>query len=206
MVIILESSKNKSRSMLVSREDGFTISIAKFSDFPKFFELIDNLSEESKEFYDPWMFKKNPKLKIRLGQIVARFSLIPILDKIIKKIFPNGYVVILKCESPDGQLAGNMCMYNFKRVEGGKFMVVESKVIFDKFQNKGLSGFLTETFCEIAKKEGVRYVKSGTRPDNIRNKKSLEKFGWKFKELGKGLHEYKGKLYDLEIWILDLEK
>jgi len=32
------------------------------------------------------------------------------------------------------------------------------------------------------------------------------KSGWKFKEIQKGLHEYKGKSYDLEIWILDLEK
>jgi len=203
--VIKKMNRDKNH-MLAKREDGFTIMRAKLSDFTKFTELIDNLSEESKEFYNPWMFKKNPNLKIRLGQIVARFSLIPTLGKIIKKIFPHGYVVILKCESPDGELAGNMCMYNFKRVEGGKYMVVESKVIFDKFQNIGLSGFLTKSFCEIAKEEGVQFVKSGTRPDNIRNRKTYEKYGWKFKGIQKRLHEYKGKSYDMEIWILDLEK
>jgi len=192
--------------MLAKREDGFTVLMAKFGDYAKFIDLTENLSEESKQFYNPWMFKKNPNLKIKLGQITTRLSLIPIFGKIIKKILPYGYTVILKCESPNGELAGNMCMYNFKRVKAGKFLVTESNVIFDKFQNKGLSGFLTKSFCEIAKKEGVRYVKSGTRPDNIRNKKTFEKYGWKYKETVKRLHEYKGKFFDMEIWVLDLEK
>lgn len=132
--------------MLAKREDGFTVSLAKNEDFLNFIKLINDLSEESKEYYNPWMFKKNPSLKIKLSQILVRLSLNQLIGKIIKKIFPFGYVVILKCESPKGELAGNMCMYNFKRVDNGKFLVTESKVIFDKFQNKGLSGFLTSIF------------------------------------------------------------
>jgi len=192
--------------MLAKREDGFTVSLAKYDDLAKFMELIDDLSEESREFYNPWMFKKNPSLKIKLGQTIVRLSLNHHIGKVIKKIFPFGYAIILKCESPNGELAGNMCMYNFKRVDNGKFMVTESKVIFDKFQNKGLSGFLTKLFVEVAKRENVRYVKSGTRTDNIRNKKTIEKHGWEYKETIKDSHMYKGKFFDMEIWILDLEK
>jgi len=192
--------------IIATNEDGFIISIAKWHDFPKFIELIDKLSEESKEFYNPWMFKKNSGFKIKFGQAVTRLSLIPLFGKIIKKIFPLGYAVILKCQSPTGELAGNMCMYNFSPEQDGKFTVTESKVIFDKFQNDGLSSFLTKTFCDIAKNEGVRYIKSGTRPDNIRNRKTYEKFDWECKDVIKNAYEYKGKLYDMEIWILDLEK
>jgi len=192
--------------MLAKREDGFTVSLAKYEDFPNFIELINDLSEESRKYYNPWLFKKNPSLKIKLGQTLVRRSLNHHIGKVIKKIFPFGYAVILKCESPNGELAGNMCMYNFKRVDNGKFMVTESKVIIDKFQNKGLSGFLTKLFVEVAKRENVRYVKSGTREDNIRNKKTYEKHGWEYKETIKDSHVHKGKFFDMEIWILDLEK
>ena len=196
----------KNKPFLAKREDGFTVSYAKWHDFPKFVESINDLSEESKSFYQPWMFKKNPPFKIKLAQLSARLSLIQIVRRIIKMFYPYGYAVVLKCESPDNELVGNMCMYNFRRLSGGKYMVTESKVIFDKFQNIGLIGFVTEVFIEIAKKEKVRFVRSGTRQDNIRNKKTYEKYGWRLKETIKDGHKYKGKSYDNEIWILDLEK
>jgi len=196
----------KNKPFLAKREDGFTVSYAKWHDFSKLVESINDLSGESKSFYQPWMFRKNPSLKIQLGQILARLSLISPFGKFIKRIFPYGYSIILKCESPNGEFAGNMSMYNFKKVENGKFMVTESKIIFDKFQNKGLSGFLTKLFLEVAKRENVRYIKSGTREDNIRNKKTYDKYGWEHKETIKDSYMHKGKFFDMEIWILDLEK
>jgi len=194
----------KNKSILAKRDDGFTISLAKWKDYSKIIELVDNMSEESKQYYQPWMFRKIPGLKIRLGQILARCSLVSIIAKFIKNLFPNGYAVILKCESSDNEIAGTQCMYNFKRLPNGKYMVTESKAIFDKFQNMGLSGFITESFIEIARKENVGIVRSGTRSDNTRNKKTYLKYGWKHKETISGAHKYKGKTYDNQIWILEL--
>ena len=54
----------KNKPFLAKREDGFTVSLAKWHDFPKFVESINDMSEESKSFYQPWMFKKNPSFKI----------------------------------------------------------------------------------------------------------------------------------------------
>jgi len=192
------------KPMIAKREDGFTIMRAKFGDFPKFYEASENLSEETKKFYNPWMFKKNPSLKIKLGQILARLSLIPTFGKIIKKIFPYGYAITIECQSPDRKLAGLMCMYNFMRLRNGKYSVTESKVVFEKFQNLGLGGFLTESFIDVAKKENVHIIKSGTRSDNLRNKKIYEKYGWNLKQTIPNGYEYEGKLFDWDIWYLEL--
>ena len=195
----------KNKTIISKREDGFTVSLAQLHDFSHLIELIDDLSEETKSLYNPWMFRTNTQLKIKFGQLIVRLSLVPMFRKLIKKIIPKGYAVILNCESPDGELAGSMCMYNFKKLPDGKYMATENKVVFDKFQNIGLSNFITKSFIEIAKKENVRYIRSGTRSDNIRNKKVYTKFGWKHKETIKDGHKYKDKLYDQEILILELK-
>ena len=41
---------------------------------------------------------------------------------------------------------------------------------------------------------------------NFRDKKTYEKHGWEYKETIKDSHVHKGKFFDMEIWILDLEK
>ncbi len=47
---------------LQEREDGFIISKAKSKEFPVFKKLVEELPDEIKQNYSPWMFKKNPNL------------------------------------------------------------------------------------------------------------------------------------------------
>ena len=189
---------------LQEREDGFIISKAKSKEFPVFKKLVEELPDEIKQNYSPWMFEKNVNLKIKLGQILVKLSLIPPIGKMIKKIFPYGYGVILKCENSKGELAGLICMYNFKRLPKEKYSVTESKLVFEKFQNLGLGEFLTESFIDVAKKENVGTVISGTRTDNIKNKKIYQKYGWKLKLTIPDGFEYKGKSFDYDFWYLEL--
>ena len=77
-------------------EDGYYVTFATWSDFPKLKKLVNELSEEAKQFYDPWMFKEKGSIKIRIGQIIARFSLIPIIGKLLKIIFLDILQIMLQ--------------------------------------------------------------------------------------------------------------
>ena len=102
-------------SIITKREDGFTIALSSFSDFKRLKKLVKGLSEESKCLFTPWLFNENPKFKVRIGQTIAKFSLIPIIGKILKKILPRGFIIILMVESPKQEVVGFVYIYNFKR-------------------------------------------------------------------------------------------
>ena len=182
------------------RNDGYCIYIATWKDFSIIKKKISNLSEETKQFYDPWMFKEKPKLKIKLGQLFARLSLIKPIGNFLKIIFPYSYTIILKCTTKDNEITGMMAMYHFKKLKGNKYSVVESKVVFEEFQNKGIASFLTESYLELAKKENVKIILSGTRTDNYANKKIYEKFNWELKKIEKNGILIRHKWYDMDHW------
>ena len=155
-------------------------------------------------FYDPWMFKKNPSFKVKIGQILARLSLILMFGKLLKTIFPYAYVRIIKCLSNENEIAGMMRMYHFKKSGNKKYSVVESKVVFDKFQGKKLSGFMTEAYLDTAKKEKVGLIVSITRVDNKNNIQTYQKYGWKYnRKIKKGML-IRGNWYDGEEWIREI--
>ena len=187
-------------TIVKKRDDGYYIQLAIWKDFPIIKKGISNLSEETKQFYDPWMFKENAKLKIKMGQLLARLSLIRPIGKFLKIIFPYSYTIILKCTTKDNKIAGMMAMYQFKKLKDKKYSVVESKVIFEEFQNKGLASFLTESYLELAKIENVGIVLSGTRTDNYANKKIYEKFRWKLEKVEKKGILIRDKWYDVDHW------
>jgi len=77
---VLNASKNK---IISRREDGFTVSLATSKDYLKLIDLASNLSEQSTQFFHPWMFRKNPPLKTKIGQTVVKYGIItktPIIE------------------------------------------------------------------------------------------------------------------------------
>lgn len=193
------------KNVLKSREDGYRLSKAGFRDYPACKKLLQGLSPQSKALYNPWMFDSSPGQKVRLGQWIARASLLPLLGSVIKFLFPYGYAVILKCEK-EGELVGNMCLYNFRKTGRGSYTAKESKVVRDIDQGKGIAGFLTEAFIDQAIKERVELVISGTLARNEKNRKLYEKHGWKFSHMDANAHldTVNSCYWDMEIWKLDL--
>ena len=183
--------------IIARREDNFFISYARWSDFSKLKEVANNLSEENKKFYHPWMFKKNPSLKIRIGQSLAKFSLIPKFGKLIKLIFPYGYAVILKVMSKDNQIVGIISIYNFKRLSNGTFLVFHADMISEKYQNMGLGSFQRENMQKIAKQEKVSKISAWVHVNNKKSLDSVLKQGWKTVKIIKNFDEYNNQKYDM---------
>jgi len=68
----------KNKPFLAKREDGFTVSLAKWHDFPKFVESINDLSEESKSFYqliNLGCLRKIHRLKLNLVNYLQDYLL-----------------------------------------------------------------------------------------------------------------------------------
>jgi len=197
---VLNASKNK---IISKREDGFTVSLATSKDYLKLIDLASNLSEQSTQFFHPWMFRKNPPLKTKIGQTVVKLSLNPRTGKLIKTFFPFGYAVILKCVSPDNEIVGMSGLFKFKKLPDCKFRASTSSFVIDEFQSQGIHTFVFMSLLEIAKRVNVRIIESHSRADNVRVKKTLEKFGWKYEATLKGASKYKGKFFDSEVWIYE---
>jgi len=188
--------KNNKKNKIISKKDDFVIQYATWSDFPKLKEVANSLSEENQIFYHPWMFDLNPSLKKRLGQIVCRFSLVSCIGSLIKKFVPFGFVVILKVSSKDGDIVGIISIYNFKRLDSGKFLVTHSDMIKDEFQGMGLGKFQRAQMKEIAKKYDVRTISAGIHADNEKGLARASKKGWRIVKVKKNTHEFNGKMYD----------
>jgi len=119
---------------------------------------------------------------------------------LIKTFFPLGYAVILKCESPDNEIVGMCGFFKFKKLPNGKFRAISSTFVIDEFQSQGIHSFLFKSLLEIAKRVNIRIIESRFRADNVRVRKTLTRFGWKYEETLKGVSEYKGKFFDSEVW------
>jgi len=192
----------KNKPFLAKREDDFVIKYATWNDFPKLKKVANSLSAENKRFYHPWMFTLNPSLKVRIGQFFGRASLIPTLGRMIKKLFPSGYSIVLKCLSENDEIVGIIAIYNFKRLSGGKFLVTHADMIVDKFQNKGLGKFQRDQMRNVAIKENVGKISAGIHVDNERSLDNVKKKGWKIVKVKKNADEFNGKMYD----IVEVEK
>jgi len=191
-------------NIIARREDGFTVSSATPKDYLKLIDLASNLSEQSKQYYHPWMFRKNPPLKTKIGQTLIKLSLNPRTSKLIKKFIPSGYAIILKCESPDNEIVGMKGLFQFKKLSDGKFRAISSTFVIDEFQSQGLLTFMYMSVPAIAKNANIRIMESQIRTDNVRVIKTAERFGWKYEETLKDESEYQGKFFDSEIWTYEL--
>jgi len=179
--------QRKNEKIIAKREDGFFVAYAKWRDFPKLMKLVDELSEESKKFYHPWMFKSNPDL----------LSLLSVIGKIIKTVYPFGYAVILNCVSDKNELVGIISIYNFKKLSNNTFSVTHADVIKDKYQNMGLGSFQRATMDKIASKENIGKIWMRI---HVVNEKSLSWFlknGYRIIKEEKNCDEYNNKRYDM---------
>jgi len=196
--------KNNKKNKMIAKKDDFVIQYTTWRDFPKLKEVANSLSEENKRFYHPWMFNLNPSLKIRLGQIVCKFSLIPYIGGLIKKLFPYGFAVILKCVSNEGHIVGIISIYNFKRLDNGKFLASHADMIKEEFQNMGLGKFQRAQMKKIAKKYDVSTISAGIHADNEKGLTRASKKGWRIVKMKKNADEFNGKKYDIVIVEKDL--
>jgi len=197
--------KNNKKNKIIAKKDDFIIQYARWNDFPKLKVLANSLTGENKRFYHPWMFDMNPSFKIRLGQIVCRFSLIPCIGSLIKKLFPYGFTVILKCLSKDGDIVGTNAIYNFKRLENGKYLASHGDMIKEEFQGLGLGKFQRQQMAEVARKEGVKKIIATVHVDNERSRDRVSKLSWRIVKLKKNKDEFNGKKYDVVEVEKDLE-
>ena len=197
--------KNNKKNKIIAKKDDFIIQYATWNDFPKLKVLANSLTGENKRFYHPWMFDMNPSFKIRLGQIVCRFSLIPCIGSLIKKLFPYGFAVILKCLSKDGDIVGTNAIYNFKRLENGKYLASYGDMIKEEFQGLGLGKFQRQQMAELARKEGVKKIIAIVHVDNERSRDRVSKLSWRIVKLKKNKDEFNGKKYDVVEVEKDLE-
>ena len=187
----------KEERVIKKRDDGFVIKYAGWDDFSKLKNLVNNLSEESKKFYDPWMFKNNPSIKIKIGQFLARMSLIPFFGKILKIFYPFGYAIILKCVSKDDDLVGIISIYNFKRLSKNTFAATHADMIIDKYQNIGLGSFQRAAMDKIAPQENVSKIWMRIHKINERSLSWFLKNGYEIIKVKKNFGEYKGQKYDM---------
>jgi len=194
--------KNNKKNKIIAKKDDFIIQYATWNDFPKLKKVANSLSKENKKFYHPWMFHLNPSLKVRIGQFFGRASLIPTLGRMIKKLFPYGYSIILKCLSENNEIVGIIAIYNFKQLSGGKFLVTHADMIKEEFQSRGLGKFQRYQMRNVAIKENVGKISAGIHVDNKRSLKNVKKRGWKIVKVKKNADEFNGKKYD----VVEIEK
>ena len=194
--------KNNKKNKIIAKKDDFVIQYATWSDFPELKVVANSLSKENKRFYHPWMFNLNPSLKIRLGQIVCRFSLVPCIGSLIKKLFPYGFVVILKCLSKNGDIVGIISIYNFKRLENEKYLARQADMIMEEFRDIGLGKFQRAKMKEIAKHHDVYTISAGIHADNEKGLAWISKKGWRIVKVKKNADEFNGKMYD----VVEIEK
>lgn len=197
----MHASKNE---IIARRDDGFTLSLAQPEDYPKLIDLANNLSDQSKQHFHTWTFRKNPSLKVKIAQTLVRLSLNPHVKKLIKAFFPFAHVVIIKVQSPENKIVGMYGFFRFKRLSDGKFSARSGVFLIEEFQSKGLLSFIHKPAFEMAKKENIRIIYSLIRTDNVRSKKVYTRTGWKYIETIKNAGEYKGKSYDSEVWIYEI--
>ena len=191
-------------SIIDKREDGFSISYASLKDFKKFQELVKGLSKESSCLFTPWLFLENPGNKAKMGQLIAKISLLPMFKTIIKKIFPYGLLVILKVTSDKNQIVGFIYSYNFRKIHSG-YSARHAQVIADKFQGQGLGKFQTKCMEYVARKENVRHFITGVFLDNKASLSLLKKDGWKVTQVQKNLLMTCGKRHDVAKLTKDLD-
>jgi len=183
--------------IIARNEDGFFLTFASRKDFPKLKKIVDSLSEESKKFYHPWLFRNRPPLKIKLGQFLARMSLTRLGGKLIKNFFPYGYAVILKCMSEKNEIVGIIAIYNFKRLTNGTFKATHGDMIIDEFQSRGLGSFQRDHMREIAKKENVSIIYARVHVNNERSLSIVLKNGWKIIKTVKNAEKINNEKYDM---------
>jgi len=162
------------------RDDGFTLSYGTRNDLKKIQKLVNELSDESKRFFHPWIFKKEHTIKEKIGKIVVNLSLIPQLGQIIKKIFPYAYYVILKVESPDSELVGYLSCYFFKKRNDGYYEATTGGAMSEKYRGMGLGTWIRGSIFDVAKKEHVKLLRAGAFSENKNIIKIVvDKLGWK---------------------------
>jgi len=184
-------------SIIAKREDGYTIRLSTFSDFKRLQKLVKNLSEESKCLFTPWLFDENPKFKVRIGQTIAKLSLIPIIGNILKKILPRGFIIILIVESPQQEVVGFVYLYNFKKMSDGSFYVTHGDVIADSFQGKGLGTFQRIHMQELIKNEKIKYVEANIFGGNEKSFSFFKKNGYKIEKVEENILQPCGKRHDV---------
>jgi len=146
--------------IIAKREDGFKISYTSLNDFIKLKKMVSSLSKESKCHFTPWLFDEKPNYKVRIGQVIAKYSLIPFLGTIIKKFFPRGYIVILKLESPEDEVVGFVFLYNFKKLSDEHFYVTLGYVVADNYQGMGLGTFQCLKVQNILLTEKIKCIEA----------------------------------------------
>ena len=182
--------------IIEKREDGFVISYALFGDFKNLKNLVKNLSKESKCLFTPWLFNEKPTLKYRIGQILARLSLIPIIRPLTKKIFPMAYLVILQVKSSQSEVVGFVYLNRFEKISDGYFSAHKGVVISDDYQDKGLSTFLHKQLQEVAKKENLGVMRAGVFSENKKSLSFYEKNGFEVMKIEKNVLLSCGKRHD----------
>lgn len=193
-------------AIIAERQDGFKILFAKWNDFPKLKKIHNELSEETKKFYHQWMFKENPGMKIKGGQLLARLSLIPSFGKLIKFFFPFGYALIIKCISKNGEIVGFASVYNLKRRPNNNgFVAIAARIIVDEYQKVGSFGIFLNYYLEkVVKKKKITRLRAMVNLDNKSSLLTLEKQGWKRIDMEKDMKRYFDKNYENIELIKDL--
>jgi len=187
----------KNKPNIAQRDDGFVLMHATWEDYSKLIKIANGLTPQNKIFYHPWLFRKNPPLKIKIGQLLARLSLLPRLGKLIKTLFPYGYAIILKLLSKDDEIVGIIAIYNFKKLPTGGFLVTHADMIVDKHQSIGLGSFQRKYLIEVAKQENVRKMWAKVHVLNQKSLSNVVKHGWKIVNTQKNVLETDGKKYDI---------
>jgi len=184
-------------SIIAKREDGFKISYTSLNDFIKLKKLVSGLSNENKCLFTPWLFSEKPNFKVRIGQLLAKCSLITSLGKIIKKIFPRGYIIILKLESPDDEVVGFVFLYNFKKLSDQYFYVTLGYVVADNYQGMGLGTFQCLKVQNILSTEKIRCIEANVFIDNKKSGLVFKKMGFETEGIEKNILQPCGKRHDV---------
>jgi len=177
------------------RKDGFTISHASIRDLKKIQQLVNELSDESKQFFFPWLFKKDPSFKEKLGKFLATTSLLPVFGPIIKKLLPLAYLVILKVESSDSELIGYLACYFFKKRNDGYYEAKTGGAMSERYRGKGLGTWIRSAVFDVARKEHVKLLRAGAYAENKQILRIVvDKLGWKVVGKRKVRSGYDGKI------------
>lgn len=192
-------------SVIAKRDDGFFLAYAKGGDFSKLKNLNRiGFSKTPKIHYEQWLFRKNPSFQIFVGQTIAKISLVPSLRNIVRRVYPFGYVIIIKCISENGDIVGVGSVYNFSKIKGDKLRGIVGYWIIEKFQKKGLGVFMVKNLEKVAKEDGISQLVAGVMNQNIPSQNLLIKLGWN-ESKDKSLIKYSSNEYDMKIFQKFLE-
>lgn len=174
------------------------------ADFVKLHQMYDNLTEESKQFFNLyWLGLKSRSLKWYFAQVPLFLSTIKFVRSLIKIVYPR--IIFLSSVAIDKD---QIVCFGFLIIRKGstkKGFSAELGVATDEnYRGRGLATQMIDELIKYGRVEGLKEIYLTVRTDNKKAFRIYEKLGFKKTALLRDEVEWKNKKYDMFKMILPL--